>query len=67
MNVADSTEIRSRKKEKIRAEGGGNIIYYIITMTSIPVMKEVSKSIKKVMEETPHTYARTLTVYVKGQ
>jgi hypothetical protein len=36
-------------------------------MTSIPVMKEVSKSIKKVIEETPHTYARTLTVYVKGQ
>ena len=36
-------------------------------MTCIPVMKQVSRSIKKVIEETPHTYARTLTVYVKGQ
>ena len=39
-----------------------NIIYYIITMTSIPVMKVVSRSM--VIEETPHTYARTLTLCI---
>jgi hypothetical protein len=57
MNVADSTEMRSRKKKKMRAEEGGNIIYYIITMTSIPVMKQVSRSIKKVIGNT--AYLRT--------